>query len=391
MFRVYVLIVVLWAESSVALSEVHRDSHTDSAPFVLTGKLEGFSDGTRIILNPFLDNMDIDMDNETVLYLKDGKFSFSKTLEKTTKFSLRVRPEDPENFSLYEHTVFWAENKPMTMTGKRGQIFEAKFTGSPIQDEYYTYVKEVAPLVAIVKRATDSLLLYPDLPQRLRTETNSRNQAAIFEKGNKHVEFMYANPQYYFAAPELVFYITFSPDALDINRLQNFYKALTPDRQVTHYGQTIAAFLTKKGAGPDYSSLSIGDYPHNFVLPDLSGTPVKLSAVKGRIILLDFWGYGCAPCRVEHKNYVELYDKFKEAGFEIVSVSADQSERLMTKAVKDDQMTWITLWDETKEVSNYVYNIQALPTNYLIVDGKIVAKNIRGDELFPLIHKFLVP
>ena len=44
-------------------------------------------------------------------------------------------------------------------------------------------------------------------------------------------------------------------------------------------------------------------------------------------------------------------------------------------------MSWISLWDENKKVSNGLYNVSSLPTNYLIIDGKIVAKTLAGEQL----------
>ena len=94
-------------------------SNAYSQDFVLKGRLLGFEDGTRIILNPFLDNMDLDRDNETLLLLKDGKFEFSRHLDKPTRFSLRVRPKDLDNIVEFEQLTFWSENAPMTLNGKK--------------------------------------------------------------------------------------------------------------------------------------------------------------------------------------------------------------------------------------------------------------------------------
>jgi hypothetical protein len=111
-------------------------NNVKSQDFSLAGKLIGFKDSTKIILNPYLDNMDIDKDNETLLLLKDGKFEFSKHLDKPIKFSLRVRPQNQDNIVEYEQLTFWAENVSMTLTGTKGQVFQSMISGSAIQDQY---------------------------------------------------------------------------------------------------------------------------------------------------------------------------------------------------------------------------------------------------------------
>ena len=111
------------------------------------------------------------------------------------------------------------------------------------------------------------------------------------------------------------------------------------------------------------------------------GKNIELASLKGKLILLDFWASGCGPCRLEHKNYLSLYQKYKSKGFEILSVSQDQSRRLWLLAMQKDNMIWKSVWDLNREVTD-MYSISAIPANYLInADGFIIAQDIRGVEL----------
>ena len=132
-------------------------TQANSQDFELHGTLVDFEDNTKIIINPFLDNMDVDMDDETILLLKDGKFEFKRQLEKPTKYSLRVRPIEQDNIVEFEHLTFWAENTPMILNGMKGEVFQSVISGSIIQEQYYEYVSSVASSVNRLKQITDSV------------------------------------------------------------------------------------------------------------------------------------------------------------------------------------------------------------------------------------------
>ena len=363
--------------------------NANSQDLLLTGKLSGFKDGTKIILNTFLDNMDIDMDHETTLLLKNGEFKFAKHLDKPTKFSLRVRPSNPENIVEYEYLYFWAENTSMSLTGTKGQVFQSLISGSVIQDQYFEYITSVSTLENMIKQIADSVKTLPNLSEVEKSKMRIRYYPAHDTIEKKRLEFIYRNPNYYCSAPQLVFYITFLPDQVEKQKLLDFYTKLSPDFRSNVYGKQINSFLKKNKSNIPTRILETGDYPYNFTLKDTSGKEIKFSTINNRIILLDFWGSGCGPCKLEHKNYVQLYNEFKDKGFEIVSVSADQSRKRLMNAMKEDKMNWISLWDEKKEVSRDLYKVQGIPINYLIVEGKIVAKNLRGADLRQMIEKFL--
>lgn len=127
-----------------------------------------------------------------------------------------------------------------------------------------------------------------------------------------------------------------------------------------------------------------GDVASDFSLPDLNGAIVKLSAYKGKYVLIDFWASWCTPCRLEHPNLVKSYAQFKSRGFTIVSISLDSSKETWKKAVADDGLSWTNVSDLTG-YDNYVakiYRVYGLPANYLIdPSGKIIAKNLSGAEL----------
>src|SRR5690606_30528212 len=83
-----------------------------------------------------------------------------------------------------------------------------------------------------------------------------------------------------------------------------------------------------------------GNMAPDIAYPDTSGNVRKLSDLKGKVVLLDFWASWCGPCRKENPSIVRLYNKYKEQGFEIFSVSLDKDESRWEAAIIADGLIW---------------------------------------------------
>lgn len=123
----------------------------------------------------------------------------------------------------------------------------------------------------------------------------------------------------------------------------------------------------------------------DFDLANVDGKMVKFSSIvdKYKVVLLDFWAAWCGPCRLENPNVLKLYNDFKNKGFEVVGVSLDDSRSQWLNAIAKDGITWIQLSDLKgwKSSAAQLYGVNAIPSTFLIYNGKIVAKNLRGEEL----------
>lgn len=130
--------------------------------------------------------------------------------------------------------------------------------------------------------------------------------------------------------------------------------------------------------------VSIGAQAPEIALSDTTGNPVSLSSLRGKYVLLDFWASWCGPCRAENPNVVRMYNKFKDKGFAIYSVSLDQAKANWTKAIRNDNLTWTHVSDLKywQSAAAQQYGVQAIPATFLLdKEGKIIAKNLRGDAL----------
>ncbi|MEO5945868.1 MAG: TlpA disulfide reductase family protein [Chitinophagaceae bacterium] len=127
-------------------------------------------------------------------------------------------------------------------------------------------------------------------------------------------------------------------------------------------------------------------------LPSLNGDTLKLSSLKGKVVLLDFWASWCGPCRSANKDIGKLYSKFKDKGFEVFSVSLDDNINAWEKAVKKDKITWQQVnenggWS-AKTARQWF--IEALPTTFLIgKDGKLMAMDLSEKQLEQVLKDLL--
>jgi peroxiredoxin len=129
---------------------------------------------------------------------------------------------------------------------------------------------------------------------------------------------------------------------------------------------------------------TIGQIAPEIALPNPQGEVKKLSDLRGKVVMIDFWAAWCGPCRRENPNVVRLYNKYNSKGFEVFGVSLDRSKEDWVKAIEKDGLAWTQVSDLSyfNSEAARTYGIEAIPATILLdKDGKIIARNLRGQAL----------
>jgi peroxiredoxin len=153
--------------------------------------------------------------------------------------------------------------------------------------------------------------------------------------------------------------------------------------------QTVTDFVSRMES---LKNVQVGQQAPDFTIPALDGGQIKLADFKGKYVLLDFWASWCMPCRQENPNVVKAYNTYKNKNFTILGISLDKDAIAWKKAIADDGLTWSHA-GELKDFEGEVvrqYQINAIPSSFLLdPNGKIIAKNLRGEELDAFLKKTL--
>lgn len=133
------------------------------------------------------------------------------------------------------------------------------------------------------------------------------------------------------------------------------------------------------------NSASGGKAAPEIALKNPKGITLKLSSLKGKYVLIDFWASWCGPCRKENPNVVRLYKKYKDKGFTIFSVSLDQDPQAWKAAIDADGLEWpnhvsdLLGWNSSMPA---LYGFNGIPHTVLIdKEGKIIETGLRGPTL----------
>ncbi|MBC8096774.1 MAG: TlpA family protein disulfide reductase [Akkermansiaceae bacterium] len=144
--------------------------------------------------------------------------------------------------------------------------------------------------------------------------------------------------------------------------------------------QKLQAKLNEGAIFPDFSE------------KDLGGKPLSIANYKGKVVLIDFWATWCGPCIAELPNVLATYEKHHAAGFEVIGISLDQDRTKLTSFIEKRKMPWPQYFDgkgwENKLAG--IYGIQSIPATFLLNgEGKIIAKDLRGEDLEAAVAKAL--
>jgi thiol-disulfide isomerase/thioredoxin len=175
----------------------------------------------------------------------------------------------------------------------------------------------------------------------------------------------------------------------DVSKVNDIYNRLLHFPSISHYTKQVSLLMRLHD-----SIMPIGSSVPNFNLVDTSNTVHSLEKIKKQVILIDFWASWCSPCRQENREiFKPLYAKYREKGFEIIGVSLDTDRKKWIKAIEADKLSWLQVSDlkglNDSDLPKKFY-FSSLPTNYITDEnGRILAKNVHGDQLIQIVKTLL--
>ncbi len=142
-----------------------------------------------------------------------------------------------------------------------------------------------------------------------------------------------------------------------------------------------ASCSKKDAASPD---VALNSAAPEISLAGTDGTTIRtLSALKGKVVVVSFWASWCPYCRTDNPNLVKLYNKYKDKGLEIYSVSLDTNKAEWEKAIKDDGLVWtnhVSDFKKWKSTAVTTFGVSATPRKLLIdKNGVIKVMNFQSN------------
>ena len=163
-------------------------------------------------------------------------------------------------------------------------------------------------------------------------------------------------------SPIIPFYISYYQNTLGPETVSFLFYRLNDQIQNSDESSSIKQYLLRS------SLVQKGAIIDNFKMKDQSENELSLESVKAKFILIDFWASWCGPCRAENPHLKEVYQKYRDKGFEIISVSLDEKREDWRKAIQKDGLPWLQVSDLNGRNNKLAirYKIGPIPYYFLI-------------------------
>ncbi|MBV7529226.1 TlpA disulfide reductase family protein [Chitinophaga sp. sic0106] len=381
---------IRWAASALLAAANILPAHAQQQPGIIKGTAPAALNGVTIYLIRDDGNLRSSLLDSAVI--KNGKFELKDTTHQPFSGMISAVLRKPGQNVLPGYRRIFVKPGDVTvitqpeMKSDKNSMEGAVVTGS-------AYTKQQDELLAILAPSEKLLDELRKVNRGLTAKdtaavvaNSKRIMAAIGVQDSIKRAYIKAHPEYYVSL--FTFSRMIGNRAKDIGQAKADFNTFTPALKKSQLGQQITAVIESS------ARINVGQPAPGFAAPDKDGKQLSLASFKGKYVLLDFWASWCGPCRHENPTVLKAYNRFKDKNFDILAVSLDRPDgkAAWLKAINDDGL----IWHHIAELQGFngsipkMYMVNGIPTNYLIdPNGKIIAMNLRGEELEKALEKFV--
>ncbi|NLR91346.1 redoxin domain-containing protein [Flammeovirga agarivorans] len=357
-----ILLLALFAISCGSSKE--NDTKAEyPAKISISGQLEGIEKGAKVILYS-IENVGGKRNVAETTVDEKGKFSFDYTVPKIGLYTINI-DNQAEEILVLEDKDLSVSSAPVgyeisgsreneLLHGLKEMYDKYSEEGSKLQQEYASSENK-EEVIKKIKAMQDAQKA--ELQQKLKKFDGAYVSLVV-------LNFLNDKEAYFDVINETV---------------EKLEKNFPDDQLVKEVSKSIDAIKATR----------IGAMATEINLPSVEGKNIALSDFKGNYVMIDFWASWCRPCRMENPNVLRAYNKYKSKGFEVYGVSIDQDQNAWKQAIQIDHISWTQVHDTNNEAAK-AYGVESIPFTLLLdKEGKIIAKNLRGNALEEKLEELL--
>jgi peroxiredoxin len=350
--------------------------------YEITGTANGVDNGKNVYLEAQNETGPVALDTAVV---ENGKFKFDGKLKDGLELAF-VRIE-----TLNGSLPIILENGDIVIEFNKDTIQKSKIGGTKNNDKFQSYNDKsnviFKKMMKFQEQNQQKMMVAQQSQDTVAVNALMKEYNQFQEDLNEQSKsFINANPDAFISSLLLENFLM--RNSITLDEAKKFYEKLEKSLLETKSGKNITKMM---GA---MSSANVGSTAPEFSGTSPEGKAISLKESLGKVTLIDFWASWCGPCRKENPNVVAMYNELHDKGFNIIGVSLDNpgGDQAWKDAIVKDGLTWnqVSNLKGWKDPIAEQYNVKSIPATFLLdASGKIVAKDLRGDELKAKVKELL--